>query len=181
MTLLDNRYGESGNRVLGRLLRVCTDSDTDQPAPLALQLMVLRMCCNISSSEYGRPLLLSSKHVDQLVQLLLGSLIQVQNAAILTATASIVFNCAPHLEAKVKTEQLVAVLAGLLHAIPRHTFDKVCTFRLLMALGVLMWNSDICSSIVKLKTESLVDEFITSKEEEIALIAWEIKSMIDLD
>ena len=167
-----------GNTTLDKLLKTCTDME--QPALLALKLMVLRMCCNIIGNERGRSTLLSSRHNDQLVSLLSESLVQVQNQAILTAAASVVLNCAAHFQAKVNTEQLMAVLGALLYALANHTFDKVCTFRLLMALGVLMWNSDVCTSLVKLKTESIVDDFIASKEEEIALIAWEIKSMVDI-
>lgn len=176
--LLVTKHYSKHPSALEKLLGVCTADGA--PVHPALQLMFLRLCCNLCSTQGGSQLLFRDQYVAPLFAAVANNLMH-DNPVVLMGCASIVFNCAAQLH-QLQRPVMVSLLAGLMHAVPRLNVgtDRTCTFRVLMALGVLMWANPVCHSLVRLKSDFSVDHFLDSEHEEIRLIAWEVKCLIDL-
>eukprot|EP00656_Telonema_subtile_P011082 TRINITY_DN15443_c0_g1_i1.p1 TRINITY_DN15443_c0_g1~~TRINITY_DN15443_c0_g1_i1.p1 ORF type:complete len:456 (-),score=68.83 TRINITY_DN15443_c0_g1_i1:57-1424(-) len=175
--LLVTKHYCKNPRALDKLLKLCSTDGV--PVYPAVQLMTLKLCCNLSSCTEGSKLLFGGDYVGALFGTVANNLLHDNRVVLLTA-ASVVFNCASLLHL-LQTKVLVSLLAGLMHAVPRlDRGDRTCTFRVLLALGVLMWNNPVCHSLVRLKSDFSVDLLIDAEDEEIRLIAWEVKCMIDL-
>ena len=124
----------------------------------------------------GRDTMLSDAHLGSVVKVVLDNLLQL-DIAMVEAAASVIFNCAPCLTT-IGQQHVVQLAAGLMHAIPLND-DCSCVFRLLMALGVVMWHHKLARSLVRLKSDFSVNTLIRHEKEEVRLIACEIKSMIE--
>jgi len=140
---------------LFKLLQILTDEN--RVVRPALDLMTVRLLANLCGVPEGRDTVLSDAHLGSVVKVVLDNLLQL-DIAMVEAAASVIFNCAPCLTT-IGQQHVVQLTAGLMHAIPLND-DCSCVFRLLMALGVVMWHHKLARSLVRLKSDFSVNTLI---------------------
>merc|ERR1712118_335669 len=102
--------------------------------------MVLRLVNNMFATEEGAQVVLSPQCAMLTLQLAIDHIIS-EDVCTAAACATILFNASSKLQ-EIGHDAMARSVAALMHVIPLTT-DEDCLFRMLMALGRILWNNQV--------------------------------------
>jgi len=173
-------YYATRSTMLGFLIRRVRDGADGSPAPPAFTLMVLRLINNMFATDEGYKAALSPELGTTVIELAIMNMIAEDEQTIIAA-ASIMFNASSKLDS-IEGSCVVRCVATLLHVIPRDPSESRlgddCIFRLLMALGRILWNDLTAVELAK-SAQFSMEKYLDHPAEHIKLVAHEISATLE--